>query len=407
MDRNIPKKTVKSKADTPWMTNKIKRMIRKKKRLYKKAKKSSNKSDSKTFHDYRKSVRTLLHTEYYKYINNLLEPENDSSSKSFWKYIKSQKQDSVSIGTLKDNGNIAESAKKKAEMFYGQFCSVFTKEDMENMPDKGQSPYRVMPTINISLNGVIGCVKRLNPRKACGPDKMPILVLKETSNEIAPILQHIFQKSLNTGEIPSDWKNANIVPIFKKGDRTKPANYRPVSLTAVVSKMLEHIVVAQIMDHLDRNNILHENQHGFRAHRSCESQLLLTTDDINRSINQGRQVDMGILDFAKAFDKVSHRRLALKMSYYGIRNGTLNWITEFLCGRQQQVVVDGETSEPAEVTSGVPQGTVLGPTLFLIYINDIADNINSTIRLFADDSVVYRQINSPDDHRILQEDLQK
>ena len=116
---------------------------------------------------------------------------------------------------------------------------------------------------------------------------------------------------------------------------------------------------------------------------------------------------MGILDFAKAFDKVSHRRLVLKMSYYGIRNGTLNWITEFLCGRQQQVVVDGETSEPAEVTSGVPQGTVLGPTLFLIYINDIVDNINSTIRLFADDLVVYRQINSPDDHHILQEDLQK
>ena len=130
MDRNIPKKTVKSKADTPWMTNKIKRMIRKKKRLYKKAKKCSNKSDSKTFHDYRKSVRNLLHTEYYKYINNLLEPENDSSSKSFWKYIKSRKQDSVSIRTLKDNGNIAESAKEKAEMFNSQFCSVFTKEDM-------------------------------------------------------------------------------------------------------------------------------------------------------------------------------------------------------------------------------------------------------------------------------------
>ena len=165
-------------------------------------------------------------------------------------------------------------------MFNGQFCSVFTKEDMENMPDKGQSPHRVMPTINISLNGVIGCVKRLNPRKACGPDKMPILVLKETSNEITPILQYIFQKSLNTGEIPSDWKKCQHCTIFKKGDRTKPANYRPVSLTAVVSKMLEHIVVAQIMDHLDRNNILHENQHRFRAHRSCESQLLLTTDDI-------------------------------------------------------------------------------------------------------------------------------
>ena len=171
--------------------------------------------------------------------------------------------------------------------------------------------------------------------------------------------------------------------------------------------MLEHIIVAQIMDHLDRHNILHENQHGFRAHRFCESQLLLITDDISRSINKGRQVDMGILDFAKAFDKVSHRRLAIKMSYYGIRNETLNGITEFLCGRQQQVVVSGETSKPAEVSSGVPQGTVLGLTLFLIYINDIADSINSTIRLFADDCVVYRQIDSPEDHLILQEDLQK
>ena len=136
------------------MTNKIKRMIRKKKRLYNKAKKSSNNSDSKTFHDYRKSVRNLLHTEYYRYINNLLEHENDSSSKSFWKYIKSRKQDSVSIGTLKDNDNIAESANVKAEMFNSQFCSDFNKEDMENMPDKvqlpkGQSSHRVMPTIDI------------------------------------------------------------------------------------------------------------------------------------------------------------------------------------------------------------------------------------------------------------------
>ena len=114
---------------------------------------------------------------------------------------------------------------------------------------------------------------------------------------------------------------------------------------------------------------------------------------------------MGIPDFVKAFNKVSHRRLAQKMSYYGTRNRTLNWITEFLHGRQQQFVVDGVTSEPTEVTYGVPQGTVLGPTLFLIYINDIADNINFSIRLLADDSVVYRQINSPDDHRILQEDF--
>lgn len=292
-------------------------------------------------------------------------------------------------------------------MFNETFCSVFTKENLDNVPDKGKSPYQSMPYIHVTLNGVIKCVKRLNSKKACGPDKMPILALQETVNEIAPVLQSIFQQSLNESKIPLDWKKANIVPIFKKGDRTKPSNYRPVSLTAVVSKMLEHIVVAQIMDHLDRYNILHENQHGFRSRRSCESQLLLTTDDITKSINQGHQVDMGILDFAKAFDKVSHRRLSRKMAYYGIRGSTLKWVIEFLQGQNQQVVIDGETSEPAEVTSGVPQGTVLGPTLFLIYINDIAENINSNIRLFADDCVVYRQIDSLQDHLILQQDLNK
>ena len=118
-----------------------------------------------------------MHTEYYKYINNLLEPESDKTSQSFWKHIKSRKQDSVSIGTLKDNGRIAESAKDKAEMFNQTFCSVFTREDLDNIPDKGPSPYQPMSHIHITLNGVIKCVKRLNPKKACGPDKMPILVL--------------------------------------------------------------------------------------------------------------------------------------------------------------------------------------------------------------------------------------
>jgi len=281
-------------------------------------------------------------------------------------------------------------------MLNNQFCSVFTQEDTNNIPSKGHSPHPSMPKIHITLNGVINCIKRLNPKKASGPDKMPIIALKETASEIAPILQSLFQQSLDTHEVPNDWKQANIVPIFKKGDRTKPSNYRPVSLTAVASKMLEHIVVSAIMDHLDTNNILHENQHGFRTRRSCETQLLLSTDDITNLMNQGLQVDMAILDFAKAFDKVPHRRLAEKLSYFGIRY-TLSWVNAFLHGRQQQVVIDGESSRLSNVTSGVPQGTVLGPTLFLVFINDIASNITSTIRLFADDCVVYRAIRSPSD----------
>jgi len=312
----------------------------------------------------------------------------------------------MSIGNLKRNGQIAESASEKAEMLNNQFCSAFTQEDTNNIPIKGHSPHPSMPKIHITLNGVNNCIKRLNPKKASGPDKMPITALKETASEIAPILQSLFQQSLDTHEVPNDWKQANIVLIFKKGDKTKPSNYRPVSLTAVASKMLEHIVVSAIMNHLDTNNILHENQHGFRTRRSCETQLLLSIDDITNLMNQGLQVDMAILDFAKAFDKVPHRRLE-KLFYFGIRNDTLSWVNAFLHGRQQQVVIDGESSRLSNITSGVPQGTVLGPTLFLVFINGIASNITSTIRLFADDCVVYRAIRTPSDREILQRDLEK
>ena len=196
-----------------------------------------------------------------------------------------------------------------------------------------------------------------------------------------------------------------VTPLFKKGKRYDPSNYRPVSLTSIVCKTLEHILVSQIMKHLETNSILCNNQYGFRARRSCESQLLLTIDDFARALNNRLQVDIGILDFSKAFDKVPHARLVKKLDYYGIRGKTLQWITSFLHNRSQQVVIEGTYSSPCKVTSGVPQGTVLGPTLFLLYINDLISNIQSTVRLFADDCLIYRPINSPNDHQLLQQDL--
>ena len=219
------------------------------------------------------------------------------------------------------------------------------------------------------------------------------------------MLAFIFQQSIDTGEVPQDWRTANIVPIFKKGNRSKPANYRPVSLTAIPCKIMEHIISSQMMDHLEENNILLETQHGFRHKRSCESQLIITTDDLSRVLNTHGQTDMAILDFSKAFDKVPHARLAQKLEFYGIRGKTKQWIISFLRNRSQRVLVDGDMSQLNPVISGVPQGTVLGPILFLIYINDISDNIDSTVRLFADDCLVYREIKSVEDCQILQRDL--
>ena len=161
-----------------------------------------------------------------------------------------------------------------------------------------------------------------------------------------------------------------------------------------------------MLDFLDKHNILLDSQHGFRSRRSCDTQLSIATQNIANNINENRQTDAVILDFEKAFDKVPHHHLALKLQHYGIHGPLLHWFRSFLGGRQQQVLVDGAMSGAAPVLSGVPQGTVVGPLLFLLYINDINTNIQSSIRLFADDCLIYRQIESHADQDILQQDLE-
>ena len=162
-----------------------------------------------------------------------------------------------------------------------------------------------------------------------------------------------------------------------------------------------------VMSHLNANNILIENQHGFRAGYSCVSQLITLTEDILHALDQRKQVDIILLDFAKAFDTVPHQRLLKKLQYYGIRNNILNWIRTWLTDRTQRVFLNGESSTSVKVSSGVPQGTVLGPLMFLLYINDITKSITSPLRLFADDCLLYRVINLQSDVTILQQDLDK
>ena len=183
-----------------------------------------------------------------------------------------------------------------------------------------------------------------------------------------------------------------------------------MSLTCICCKTLEHILVSNIDKHIALDSILADCQHGFRSQRSCETQLVQFVHDIisnlDGAVNRGhKQTDLIIMDFAKAFDKVPHRRLLHKLEYYGIRGSTHKWINSWLSGRTQQVVLDGQASDPVPVLSGVPQGSVLGPVLFLLFINDLPDNIKSSVRLFADDCVLYRNIHSLQDCLTLQEDL--
>ena len=170
------------------------------------------------------------------------------------------------------------------------------------MPYLSEAHYPQISDLHVGVNGVEKLLSKLNTKKASGRDNIPNRILRQCSRELAPALTHIFNISLNTGELPSDWRTADIAPIFKKGNRHEASNYRPVSLTSVCCKTLEHIICRHILSHLEKHNILTPLQHGFRSGHSCESQLIITMDDIMRKYDKKKQVDMVILDFSKAFD---------------------------------------------------------------------------------------------------------
>jgi len=216
----------------------------------------------------------------------------------------------------------------------------------------------------------------------------------------------LLRKSLDEGVVPDDWKIANVSPIFKKGDKRKVSNYRPVSLTSQVLKVIETILRDAIVSHLETSNLIRDSQHGFRKGRSCLTNLLVFLDKLTTIVNEGHSADVIYLDFAKDFDKVPHQRLLQKLEGHGIQGKLLDWISSWLTNRRQRVCIQGKFSSWILVTSGVPQGSVLGPVLFLMFINDLDMGIENWILKFADDTKIFSERSEVKDCDKLQKDLE-
>ena len=358
----------------------------------------------------RKFLDDLKHLSYSQQTKKEMKAIEKIKTKPryFFSYAKKLSKTKHKISQLfKKDGTVITDRKLIADTLQDQFCSTFS--DPSN-PNK-QIPASTLPSAYLSefdpsTKDIIDAIDEIN-RNASSPDfSIPAIVLKNCKYALCKPLLLMWRRSLDTGVIPAFYKQQLVTPIYKKGSRSLPLNYRPVSLTAHEIKIFERIVRVKMVEFLEKNHLLKCNQHGFRKGRSCLTQLLKQYDDILMNMLNHDETDVIYVDFAKAFDKVDHDILIQKLKNIGVEGKLLNWLIDFLSDRNQVVVVDNTLSYIADVLSGVPQGTVLGPLLFLIFLNDLSDCINHCdLSCFADDTRIYKSISFSHDAILLQEDL--
>lgn len=332
--------------------------------------------------------------------------------KYFYTYARNKSTMRSNVGPLEMGGEIRGDPEEMCEILQTQYTEMFSEpryqigeliQGLTGLSDEGAEQFS---NVEFTEGDVMQAIKMINSNSSPGPDGVPPILLKKCINTLSKPIYLLWKKSLEIGKIPTELKEAIITPIHKGGSRGVPANYRPVSLTSHIIKIFERILGKFLIKYLEDNKHLNERQHGFRKSRSCLSQLLQHYHLILKSLEAGRDVDVVYLDFAKAFDKVDLGILIQKLHTLGVRDRVLRWISNFLINRRQKVTIRGYVSRSEEVVSGVPQGTVLGPLLFLAHVSDIDRNIrNSTVSSFADDTRLLKSINTNDDRVQLQEDL--
>ena len=392
--QSIPNKIVTVKpSEPPWINSQIKRKIRSRKRAYRKARTSNNINHWNKFKRIRNEVTTFIRTtkkEHYDKLAVKLQSDN-LSSRDWWKTLKSFITDNnkPAIPALADNGITVHDATAKANLLNDYFASQTHLPD-ENaiVPNICNSQTR-LSTLAFTAEEVRSVLDCLPLGKASGSDDINNRVLRELSNEVCTPLCDLFNRSIATGSFPSPWKEAHVCAVFKKGDPSLVCNYRPISLLSNIDKVFERLVFKHVYNFFLDTNFLSPFQSGFIPGDSTVNQLTYIYNAFCKALDEGKEVRAVFFDISKAFDRVWHKGLLAKLKGAGITGSLLNWFSDYLSDRKQRVIIPGVQSNWADVKAGVPQGSILGPLLFLVYINDIVSDIQSNIRLFADDTSLY------------------
>jgi hypothetical protein len=394
--KSIPNKNVSIRPrDKPWMTNQIRREMRKRERFFKHWKKNLNPTNRLKFTQQRNIVIQLVRKAKNEYITKLQSriANKPLSSKEWWKTCKE-----IYKGTFDGPGNIPPLLNDKNEYVYSNLekatllNSYFTgiaslNDDNVELPPLTILATTTLDTIAVKETDVLKILANIDTGKALGPDLISPRLLYHSRDIIAPVLTNLINKSLIQGKVPTKWKTANVIPIHKKGDKSIPSNYRPISLLSCASKVMERAVFQHLYSYLQ--SFITSHQSGFLPNHSTVTQLLEIYHNITEALDKQKEIFFIFFDISKAFDRVWHRGLVFKLQQLGISGNVLQWISNYLTNRQQQVTIEAATSDTMSITAGVPQGSVLGPLLFLIYINDLPVNVTSNLYMFADDTCLY------------------